>query len=265
MLGIDFLFFYLFCFVFFNISSYKFLMLAQKLWPCVTQPWSHLDICRLLTALAVPSVSVSLWCRSSQTVCKEKHNNSKQQQRVSQSATTTATTPTAGRSRHTGGRWWTSMRGRDSATIARQLRRGDIFGGLTEEGGACQKDSLEWNREAINSSRGGREANSLLPILVKKNGRYCFFFVVHSLQRRAAKPVFVMRCQFWHTSSISHKGKNKVAPLLSRKHGGCRRQWQPPPSRYDQNSWGEDGSKARQSPADFLKFLGNEHVSVTDG
>lgn len=29
---------------------------------------------RVLTALVVPSVSVSLWCRSNETVCKEKHN-----------------------------------------------------------------------------------------------------------------------------------------------------------------------------------------------
>lgn len=64
------------------------------------RPLSHFVIWRLLTALAVPSVSVSLWCRSSQTVCKEKHNNSEQQQRVSQSTRTTATTATAGRSRH---------------------------------------------------------------------------------------------------------------------------------------------------------------------
>lgn len=36
----------------------------------------NVKVFSLLTALVVPSVSVSLWCRSNQTVCKEKHNNS---------------------------------------------------------------------------------------------------------------------------------------------------------------------------------------------
>lgn len=40
----------------------------------------------------------------------------------------------------------------------------------------------------------------------------------------------MMRCQFWHTSSISHEGKNKEAAFLSRKHGCCRPQWQPLPA-----------------------------------